>query len=103
MKNVGQLIFEKQEGETQAAHEARTRETQKLFKRVFNNSDGKELLSLLCNASNPMGPRHGGELTQGETGFLDGEKSTIGFLVLNSFDDPLEVITNNNNGEENNT
>jgi len=85
--NVGEIIFAPREGETQQQTEDRQKEAKAIFQAALNNAEGKALLSLLIEASNPMGPRFMDDSPE-QAAFRDGEKSLIGLLWLNGTNDP---------------
>jgi len=97
MINLGEKLFSAEpraldvnppRRETAAEAEARVKQTQKLFRRVFDNADGKKLLKMLYTHSHPLAPRFGAGRSAEEAAFLDGERALIGLLWLNGTSEP---------------
>ncbi len=69
--------------ETDAEAKARVNETRLLFRKVFDNPDGKKLLKVLYSHSHPLAPRFVPGQSAEMAAFLDGERHFIGLLWLN--------------------
>lgn len=83
--NLGEKLFSAvpRNGETKEQAATRAKETGALFRRVFDNPDGKKLLRLLYSNSHPLAPRFAPGRSAEEAAFLDGERHLIGLLWAN--------------------
>ena len=88
--NLGQKLFspEPRKGETPEQALLRVKETGELFRRVFDNPDGRRLVKLLYSHSHPLRPRFEPGLSTEQAAFLDGERSLIGLIWLNGVSEP---------------
>lgn len=82
--NIGELIFERRQGESEQQHEARCAENKAIISEALANPKGLRLLEMLKRHKDPMAPRFYQGRRPEDAAFDDGEKSVIGFLITNA-------------------
>lgn len=99
MRSVDVSIFAKRVGETDENHDARTRDLDRLFRRVFDNQDGHRLLHLFLMAHNPLKPRFINTSDPVVAAFRDGQADVISTLLLRGTNMGISTPTNDDDKE----
>lgn len=89
MRTISEKIFDVRSGESEPDYRKRVEEAKTIFQAALGGANGKRLLNLLAAHSHPMAPRFGEGKTPEEAAFLDGERSFLATLILNSSKGPV--------------
>jgi hypothetical protein len=82
--NISERVASPRVGEKPQDHKRRQERFAKACKEILNTPEGRIILGELVQSTHPMQPRFHESLSTSQSAFLDGEISTLSFLIHTS-------------------